>query len=142
MDHYPEVSVNERECRGSMPSSRHDSGNSVAKAVQQKQQHETERSSSYQSFPSPSVHSTHRSDSDSNHSNNESAQRIEAEYARYTDAPPPYSQKEYEGKDEEEQTHMRMTDYAKEISRMMGRQLVTGLKINEMEKGKGEEKAS
>ena len=139
MDHYPEVSVDERECRDSMPSSRHDSGNSVAKAVQQRQQHETKRSSSYQSFPSPSAHSTHRSDS--NYSNSESAQRIEAEYARYTNAPPPFSAKEYEGKDEEEQTHMRMTDYAKEISRIMGRQLVTGLKVHEMEKGKGGEKA-
>jgi hypothetical protein len=139
MDHYPEVSVNERESRDSMASARHDSGNSVAKEVHQRQQHTTERSSSYQSFPSPSAHSAHRSDS--NYSNTDSAQRIEAEYARYTDAPPPHSEEEYEGKGEEEQTHMRKHDYAKEISRMRGRQLVTGMKVDVMEKGKGQETA-
>jgi hypothetical protein len=137
MDHYPEVSVNERECRDSVASSRHDSASSVAKAAaqqnvsKQNQQHTTERSSSYHSFPSPSTHSSdhsaHRSDSTA--SADDSVQRLEAEYARYTDAPPPYSEKEYENKSEDEQTHMRMTDYAKEISRMMGRQLVRGLKI-------------
>lgn len=37
---------------------------------------------------------------------------------------------------------MRMKDYAKEISRMMGRQLVRGLKIDEREKGKKEGKTN
>ncbi|KAF1836965.1 hypothetical protein BDW02DRAFT_492524 [Decorospora gaudefroyi] len=73
----------------------------------------------------------HRSDSTSS-----SGERIEAEYARYTDAPPPYSEKQYEGKSENEQNHMRMTDYSKEIARMMGRQLVRGLKIDDAEEGK------
>lgn len=61
-------------------------------------------------------------------------ERLEAEYARYTDAPPPYSEKAYEGKSEAESTKMRMGDYAKELSRMMGRQLVRGLKGGEKEK--------
>jgi hypothetical protein len=34
-----------------------------------------------------------------------------------------------------------MTDYAKEISRMMGRQLVSGMKLDKSEQGKGDEKA-
>jgi hypothetical protein len=61
-------------------------------------------------------------------------QRIDAEYARYTDAPPPFSEKQYEGKSPDEQSQMRVTDYAKEISRMMGRQLVRGLKSDDVEK--------
>ncbi|KAI4626265.1 uncharacterized protein J4E87_004766 [Alternaria ethzedia] len=155
MDHYPEVSVNERETPSSMLSSRHDSASSIAKAAAAGQRpsgasttdDSAARNSSYTSFPSPSTHShssnhssTHRSDSSS--SSNSNLQRIEAEYARYTDAPPPYSEKAYEGKSDDERNNMRMTDYAKEISRMMGRQLVRGLKIDEREKGrKGDNKA-
>ncbi|KAI4959126.1 hypothetical protein J4E86_002847 [Alternaria arbusti] len=154
MDHYPEVSVNERETPSSMLSSRHDSASSIAKAAAAGQRpsgtsttdDSAARNSSYTSFPSPSTHShssnhsAHRSDSSS--SSNSNLQRIEAEYARYTDAPPPYSEKAYEGKSDDERNSMRMTDYAKEISRMMGRQLVRGLKIDEREKGKkGDNKA-
>jgi hypothetical protein len=47
------------------------------------------------------------------------------------DAPPPYSEQQYEGKSEDEQSKMRMADYAKEIKRIMGRQLVQGLKGEE-----------
>ncbi|CAN9170408.1 unnamed protein product [Alternaria alternata] len=152
MDHYPEVSVNERETPSSRISSRHDSASSVAKAAaaaahQRPATIDTEdntaaRASSYHSFPSPSTHSSDHSAhrSDSNFSTNSSAQRIEAEYARYTDAPPPYSEKQYEGKSADEQNNMRMKDYAKEISRMMGRQLVRGLKIDERQKGRKEKK--
>ncbi|KAI4642753.1 uncharacterized protein J4E78_010084 [Alternaria triticimaculans] len=154
MDHYPEVSVNERETPSSMLSSRHDSASSIAKAAAAGQRpsgatttdDSAARNSSYTSFPSPSTHShssnhsAHRSDSSL--SSNSNLQRIEAEYARYTDAPPPYSEKAYEGKSDDERNSMRMTDYAKEISRMMGRQLVRGLKIDEREKGrKGDNKA-
>ncbi|KAI4700684.1 hypothetical protein J4E81_003646 [Alternaria sp. BMP 2799] len=155
MDHYPEVSVNERETPSSMLSSRHDSASSIAKAAAAGQRpsgasttdDSAARNSSYTSFPSPSTHShssnhssTHRSDSSS--SSNSNLQRIEAEYARYTDAPPPYSEKAYEGKSDDERCNMRMTDYAKEISRMMGRQLVRGLKVDEREKArKGDDKA-
>ncbi|KAI4945506.1 hypothetical protein J4E91_007848 [Alternaria rosae] len=151
MDHYPEVSVNERETPSSMLSSRHDSASSIAKAAAAGQRpsgasttdDSTARNSSYHSFPSPSTHSsnhsTHRSVSSS--SSNSNVQRIEAEYARYTDAPPPYSEKAYEGKSDDERNSMRMTDYAKEISRMMGRQLVRGLKVDEREKGRKGDKA-
>jgi hypothetical protein len=152
MDNYPEVSVNERETPSSRISSRHDSASSVAKAAAAHQRpsaidtqdNTTARKSSYHSFPSPSTHSSdhtaHRSDSNSTTSS--SVQRIEAEYSQYTDAPPPYSEKQYEGKSADEQNHMRMKDYAKEISRMMGRQLVRGLKIDEREKGKKEGKTN
>lgn len=58
------------------------------------------------------------------------SKRVE-EYAQYTNAPPPYSEKQYEGKSEEQQNQMRMADYAKEIKRMMGRQLVRGIKSGE-----------
>jgi hypothetical protein len=95
-----------------------------------------ERSSSYQSFPSPSTvsstHSVHRTDSDASASHvGEQSQRIDAEWARYTDAPPPYSKKQYEGKSENEQNDMRRQDYAKEISRQMGQQLVKGMKADQ-----------
>jgi hypothetical protein len=56
---------------------------------------------------------------------------IEAEYAQYTDAPPPYTENQYEGKSENEQKSMRTKDYAKEISRMMGLQLVRSPKSGE-----------
>ncbi|RAR07963.1 hypothetical protein DDE82_002626 [Stemphylium lycopersici] len=153
MDHYPEVRVNERETPTSRISSRHDSASSVAKAAvapqsssntntQTKDDSTAPRSSSYHSFPSPSTHSSDLSAyrSNSSSSANSNLQRIEAEYARYTDAPPPYSEKQYEGKTNDEQTSMRMTDYAKELSRMMGRQLVRGLKIDERQKGRKEGK--
>lgn len=61
---------------------------------------------------------------------------VEAEYKRYIDAPPPYSEKAYEGKSEEEQTNMRMKDYARELSRIMGRQLVKDLKTIQSEEAK------
>lgn len=153
MDHYPEVSVNERETPTSRISSRHDSASSVAKAAAaapqsssnpniQTKESAAPRTSSYHSFPSPSTHSSDLSAyrSNSSSSTNSNSQRIEAEYARYTDAPPPYSEKQYEGKTDDEQTSMRMTDYAKELSRMMGRQLVRGLKIDERQKGRKEGK--
>lgn len=58
---------------------------------------------------------------------------IEADYAQYTDAPPPYTEKQYEGKSEDEQNIMRINDYTKEISRLMGQQLVRGLKNGKVE---------
>jgi hypothetical protein len=56
--------------------------------------------------------------------------QIDADYARYTHASPPFSEDQYDGKTEDEQTHMRRVDYAKELKRMMGRQLVKGLKTD------------
>lgn len=140
MDHYPEVSINERECpREDWSSSRHDSASSVDKAVvEQTNGHQAENH--YTSFPSPSHMSKQRTDSSSsNESSREKGRQIEAKYARYTDAPPPYSEKQYEGKSDDEQTNMRMTDYAKELSRMMGRQLVKGLKAGQRKNSSGSE---
>ncbi|KAI4619790.1 hypothetical protein J4E83_005646 [Alternaria metachromatica] len=134
MDHYPEVSVNERETPSSMLSSRHDSASSIAKTAAAGQ-----RPSGASTTDDSAARNSSYTDSSS--SSNSNLQRIEAEYARYTDAPPPYSEKAYEGKSDDERNSMRMTDYAKEISRMMGRQLVRGLKIDEREKGRKENKA-
>lgn len=61
----------------------------------------------------------------------QTAQKLKAEFARYTDAPPPYSEEQYADKTEEQQLSMRTHDYAKELSRMMGRQLVRGLRTDE-----------
>ncbi len=57
-----------------------------------------------------------------------SSEDIEEAFARYTDASPPCEESQYAGKSEEEQANMRRRDYAKELSRMMGRQLVEGLR--------------
>jgi hypothetical protein len=139
MDHYPQVNVEEREC-----ASRRDSNaSSINKtSMQHSLNHKTHESHlvppQYTSFPSPDNHDgdeQHRDRNDSFHSTADEdeakSQHIEAEYARYTDAPPPYSEKQYEGKSEEQQVQMRMADYAKEIKRMMGKQLVRGLKTGE-----------
>ncbi|KAL6711205.1 hypothetical protein ACN47E_005736 [Coniothyrium glycines] len=137
MDHYPQVKVNERECpREDWASSRHDSASSVNKGVVvTTHTAETPAASHYTSFPSPSAHSARRTDSsNSSGSPHAKSRTIEALYARYTDAPPPYSEKQYEGKSNDEQTTMRMTDYAKELSRIMGKQLVKGLKTTTQRK--------
>ena len=150
MDHYPTVRVNERETPNSRTSSRHDSVSSIGKGTTVTRASSTKRtmesaeqqSYSYHSFPSPSTHSPDSSSSRSNSttSNHSNFQRIEEQYSRYTNAPPPYSEKQYEGKTDDEKTSMRMKDYTKELSRMMTRQLVRGLKISEREKAKTEAK--
>jgi hypothetical protein len=135
MDNYPQFDVSEREC-----SSRRDSTSSSINKVSL--QHSLDNKTSqdghlappqYTSFPPPSNASEQeRLRNDSVHSTSNTDEiKIEAEYAQYTDAPPPYSEKQYEGKSEEQQTKMRMADYAKELKRMMGRQLVRGLKSGE-----------
>lgn len=68
---------------------------------------------------------------DSIHTDEQTAQKLKAEFARYTDAPPPYSEEQYADKTEEQQLCMRTHDYAKELSRIMGRQLVRGLKTDD-----------
>lgn len=135
MDHYPEVNVQEREC-----SSRRDSNSSSINKAQHSLDNKTQDGHlappQYTSFPVPdSTTKQLRERNDSIHSTTNDdetkSQHIEAEYAQYTDAPPPYSEKQYEGKSEEQQIRMRMADYAKELKRMMGRQLVRGLKTGE-----------
>jgi hypothetical protein len=146
MDHYPTVSVDERETPSSRISSRHDSVSSIGKGAaankrsptMQKTGSAERQSYSYHSFPSPSAHSPDSSSSRSNSStsNHSNFQRIEEQYSQYTNAPPPYSEKQYEGKTEDEKINMRKRDYTKELSRIMTRQLVRGLKISEREKMK------
>jgi hypothetical protein len=58
--------------------------------------------------------------------------KIDADYAHYTDAPPPFLESQYEGKSEERQSEMRRSDYAKEMNRFMGKQLVKGLKTADL----------
>jgi hypothetical protein len=137
MDRYPETSVREYEsAREDSTSSQHGSVNSVTNAAIQ---HTIETKFNppgdrHTSFPPPSNSSLHRINSTpSIASTADKTHTIEAEYAQYTDAPPPYTEKQYEGKSGNEQNTMRSKDYAKEISRMMGHQLVRGLKSGEME---------
>ncbi|KAF2852205.1 hypothetical protein T440DRAFT_446739 [Plenodomus tracheiphilus IPT5] len=131
MDHYPEVNVEER----SVASSRHDSASSVNKnRTEQSNSTSSQQETQYTSFPPPSNTSTsqsHRTNSanSTTSSSTKETQRIEAQYARYTDAPPQYTEQQYEGKSEDQINSMRMSDYAKEISRIMGRQIVKDMKI-------------
>jgi hypothetical protein len=139
MDHYPEVNVSERQC-----SSRQDSNTSSATKPQQALDNKTHdghlAASQYTSFPPPKTNTTtdQKLDrNDSGHSvsvsNDDDAKLhdLEADCNQYMDAPPPYSEQQYEGKSLDEQSRMRMADYAKEIKRLMGRQLVQGLKGEE-----------
>lgn len=152
MDHYPTVRVDERETPNSRISSRHDSVSSINKGAtttrgsptKRKMESTQQQTYSYHSFPSPSSHSpdlSSSSRSNSSTSNDSNFRRIEEQYSRYTNAPPPYSEKQYEGKTDDEKTSMRMKDYTKELSRIMTRQLVRGLRISEREKAKTEGKA-
>lgn len=134
MDHYPEVNISEREC-----ASRRSSSSSNTRSLQQTSTSKDDNLAPphYISFPSPShVADQERLRTDSVHSvsSDSKARPLEAELARYTDAPPPYSKKQYEGKSEDEKSRMRMVDYAREVSRMMGRQLAKGLKGEKEEK--------
>jgi hypothetical protein len=132
MDSYPQFDVSEREC-----SSRRDSNSSsITKAMRTLDTKTTQNGHlappQYTSFPSPSAAAEQeRLRNDSVHSTSNTETKIAAEYAQYTDAPPPYSSKQYEGKSEEQQHKMRIADYAKELKRQMGRQLVKGLKSGE-----------
>ncbi|CAN9344425.1 unnamed protein product [Alternaria alternata] len=137
MDRYLETSVREYEfARENSTSSQHGFMNSATNAAFQ---HTIETKLNlpgdrYTSFPPPSNSSLHRINSThSIASTVNKTHTIEAEYAQYTDAPPPYTEKQYEGKSENEQNTMRSKDYAKEISRFMGHQLVRGLKSGETE---------
>jgi hypothetical protein len=132
MDSYPQFGVSEREC-----SSRRDSNSSsITKPSHTLSTKPTQNghptSPQYTSFPSPSAAAEQeRLRNDSVHSASNTETKIEADFAQYTDAPPPYSSKQYEGKSEEQQHRMRVADYAKELNRQMGRQLVKGLKSGE-----------
>jgi hypothetical protein len=139
MDHYPQVNVSEREYPGG--ASRHDSGSPVNKPSdyhsppalitqppQTHSQQSTLSDSESASLPAP-LTAAHRNDSgQATTLSDVNEKQLTFDLARYTDAPPPYSVKQYEGKSEEETSKMRMVDYAKEISRQMGCQLLKGTK--------------
>lgn len=157
MDHYPEVNVEVQEHPSS--ASRHDSASSVAKAADFHSPPSLvpsrQPSHNMSSTTAPSNTSTQQRTSsdpptsdateqqveqqeqqdrkDSIHTDEQTAQKLKAEFARYTEAPPPYSEEQYADKTEEQQLSMRTHDYAKELSRMMGRQLVRGLRTDEEE---------
>lgn len=149
MDHYPEVNVEVQEHPTS--ASRHDSASSISKGAtfhsppslvpsrQPSNMSSTAPSSSVQaqqrtiSDPPTSDATASQERKDSVHTDEKTAAKLKAEFARYTDAPPPFSEEQYENKTEEEQLSMRAHDYAKEISRMMGRQFVRGLKTHDAE---------
>lgn len=156
MDHYPEVTIAEREYARSDYStpSRHDSASSLkqngSQVIVEQQQlqpdtthqhHHQHQTPQYTSFPSltqlsaPST--THRTDSSTSSSSTSSTSshqkhsenEIDLAYSRYIDAPPPYSAAQYAGKTEAQCEKMKMSEYAREISRVMSRQLVRGLKM-------------
>lgn len=150
MDHYPEVNVEVQEHPSS--ASRHDSASSIAKAadfhsppslVPSRQPSHNMSSTTapsntstqqHTSSEAPTSDTTEQQDrKDSIHTDEQTAQKLKAEFARYTDAPPPYSEEQYTDKTEEQQLSMRTHDYAKELSRMMGRQLMGGLKTDDNE---------
>lgn len=151
MDHYPEVNVEVQEQPSS--ASRHDSASSITKAadfhsppslVPSRQpshnmattatsNESTKEQQKTASNPPTSDATDPQERKDSIHTDEQTAQKLKAEFARYTDAPPPFSEEQYENKTEEQQLSMRAHDYAKELSRMMGRQLVRGLKTEDGE---------
>ena len=138
MDHYPKVNASERECASSRPStSSSPKKHHRKRSLVTKAQDEHIAPPQYTSFPSPSnvseeqKHSRNGSIQTIHNDDDAKVHHIETECAQYMDAPPPYSEKAYEGKSEDEQTRMRMADYAKELKRIMGKQLVRGLKISD-----------
>jgi hypothetical protein len=131
MNRCPETSVREyKSARKDSTSSRHGSVHTVTNAAIQYtiKTRLNLPDDCYTSFPPPSNFSLDRINSaNSTASTSDKTHNIEAECAQYTDAPPPYTDKQYEGKSENEQNTMRPEDYAMEISRMMGNQLVRSL---------------
>jgi hypothetical protein len=126
MDHYPEVNVSEREHPAG--ASRHDSSNSQIRTSELHSPPVLLTTNSNLTIGSDSSHATRLGSGGEGH--------LEAEIAQYTDAPPSYSVEQYEGKSEEETSKMRMDDYAKEISRQMGSQLLRG--VQDSKSGKPE----
>jgi rubrerythrin len=120
MDHYPTVNLSE----GGSASSRDSNTSANREIIDAKAPLVAARRTT---FPIPAGQQLPRNDS-SNSTSTVDSQAIDSEYAQYTDAPPPFEEEQYEGKSEEEQSRMRRLDYAKELNRMMGRQLVKGLK--------------
>lgn len=150
MDHYPEVNVEEREYPSS--ASRHDSATLVTKdsdfhsppsVIPSRQPSHAmspvaappDTPAHQQTTPNSStlVATEQQGRKNSLYIDEQTVEKIKAEFARYTDAPPPFTEQQYKNKTEEQALSMRTQDYAKELSRMMGRQLVRGLETNDAE---------
>lgn len=149
MDHYPEVNVEVQEQPSS--ASRRDSAASITKAsdfhsppsiVPSRQPSHTmasttaslDTSTQQQTNSTPPLSNTTEPQErkDSVHTDEQTAAKLKAEFARYTNAPPPFTKEQYENKTEEQQLCMRAHDYSKELSRMMGRQFVRGIRTDEV----------
>jgi hypothetical protein len=147
MDQYPKVNVEVQE-HPSTPS-RHDSASSLNKhldfhsppsLVTSRQPSQTMSSTTNNSNiseqqqttanPPTSNNTAPQEHDDSSHADGRTTKELKAKFARYIDAPPPYSDEQFEDKTEEQQINMRAHDYAKELSRTMGQQFVRGLNAN------------
>jgi hypothetical protein len=135
MDQLPATSVRGYEsARQNSTSSRHGSVHSVTNAaiqhtIETKLNLLDDRYTLFQPPPNSSLYRVISAHSIASSADN--TLNIAAEYAQYTDAPPPYTEDQYKGKSENEQNTMRSKDYAKEISRMMGHQIIESLKSGE-----------
>lgn len=148
MDQYPKVNVEVQE-HPSTPS-RHDSASSINKKsnfhsppslVTSRQPSQTMSSttnnsntSAQQTATPPTLNDTAPQErKDSLNADGRAAEELKAKFSRYIDAPPPYSDEQYEDKTEEQQFNMKTHDYAKELSRIMGQQFIRGLNTNNAE---------
>lgn len=133
MDNPQDTSIQQRnDAHEEWNAARHDSANSVKQNNTQRSGDKShDEDSRYTTFSLP-TNLSERTDSSISDRSYNGSNPIDIKYAQYTEAPVMYTEEQYEGKTEEEQSHMRMTDYAKEISRMMGHQIVRGLKDNAM----------
>lgn len=153
MDHYPEINVSERECPSHQTSASTSTSSISSKPTmhnhsqhhhhyhhhQQNKKLKTSNAHTpqYVSFPTPDPEPRERNDSVHDDTTQPIKQdNIEAQLSRFVDAPPPYAEKQYEGKSEDERARMRLVSYAREVSRIMGRQLARGIKGGDGEKGK------
>src|SRR5690242_7888385 len=115
MDHYPEINVEVQEQPSS--ASRHDSASSVMKAAElhsppsivssRQPSHtmtsaaapsDTSNQQQTNSNPATSDDTESQERKDSVHTDEQTAQKLKVEFARYTDAPPPFTEGEYENK--------------------------------------------
>jgi hypothetical protein len=141
MDHYPKVNVPAHKCSSHTSSKAHSFTKTKMHEQQPLDQITPKSQDGNPASPEDTSFSPSSNMSEQEQIRNDSFQsskdetakskQIHADYAQYTDASPPYSEEQYEGKSEEQQTQMRMTDYSKEMNRMMGRQLVRDLKSGE-----------
>ena len=150
MDQYPEVNIEVQE--QPITPARHDSASSINKIsefhsppslVTSRQPSQTMSSTTSNSNisaqqqttanPASSDDTSPEERKKSLHTDGRTPEQLKAKFSRYIDAPPPYSDEQYEDKTEEQQVNMKAHDYAKELSRIMGQQFIRGLNTNTAE---------